>query len=493
MLELADGASEMSANHRGSSFVERIVNGVSGRSAPPPAVPAGAEHGATKTKAAKLGRYTLVREIARGGMAIVWLAEARGPAGFAKTCVVKELLPELASDPRHRAMFLDEARLAARLAHKNIVQTNDLGEDRGRLFMALELLEGATLRRLVTLLGKRRLAPALAVRVVAEVLAGLSYAHDLRDEEGRPLGIVHRDVSPSNVFVTFDGQVKVLDFGVARSRAHRDKTREGFVKGTAAYMSPDHVATRPIDVRADVFTAGVLLRELLVGERLWGGSEDVSIVRRLVASDIPAFPEAPAIPAPLRAICVRAMAEEREARFPNAKAMRDALEAWLAENDPNGSLADLRTLWATTLAHEPVRIRMLHRTPSIAFAPPSVPPPLPAAARRDARPSSSEDAPTETDRPTPISVASEALVTDEHARAADETPTRIERRPRAHERSADARTDDPRPQGRTRFSGRELFVMAMAIVAVIAATVSVTATVLDDPPPAPSAQIPAPP
>lgn len=371
-----------------------------------------------------LGRYRLLTELARGGMGIVWLAETRGPGGFAKTCVVKELLPALATDARHRAMFLDEARLAARLRHKNIVQTNDLGADGDRLFMSLELLEGATLRRLLTLLGPKRLAPGLAVRVVAEVLSGLAYAHALEDEDGRSLGVVHRDLSPSNVFLTLDGEVKLLDFGVARSRAHRDRTREGFVKGTAAYMSPDHVAARPIDRRADVFAAGVLLRELLTGEPLWGASPDASILRRLVAADVPAFDPREGVPDALRAICTRAMSPEREARFGSASEMRAALDRWLAAHDPHGSLEELRALWKGELAPEAVRIRMLHRAPQ-------------------REPASPKPAP-------PVELPSELLVTAPEVRV-----------PAAPARS------------------RERFVLAMAVVAAIAAVVSVVSAVED--------------
>ncbi len=379
----------------------------------------------------KLGRYRLLAELARGGMGIVWLAETHGPGGFAKKCVVKELLPELAEDPRHRAMFLDEARLAARLGHKNIVQTYDLGADGKRLFMALELLEGASLRRVLTLLGKKTLRAPLAVRIACEVLAGLAHAHGLKDEEGRSLGVVHRDVSPSNVFLTFEGEVKLLDFGVARSRGHRDRTREGFVKGTARYMSPDHVAPRPIDVRADVFTVGVLLRELLAGEPVWGASSDATIIRRLVAGDVPSFTPRPDVPEALRAICELAMASEREKRFASASEMRVALERWLAENDPRGSLDELRALWKDELGHEVVRVRLVHR--------------------RGAESSSG----AATKPPAPVELPSELLVTDPGLRV-------------------------ERPSTATRTRSRERFVLAMAIVAAVAATVSVVSTVLDD-------------
>ena len=341
----------------------------------------------------KLGRYELSAELARGGMGIIWLASARGIGGFRKPVVVKELLPQHASDEHYRSMFLDEARLAARLSHKNIVQTLDLGEENGRLFMALELLEGATLRRVVTLLGKKRLRPALAARIVCEVLAGLDYAHRLKDDDGGSLGIVHRDVTPANVFLCFDGQVKLIDFGIARSRAHEVKTREGFVKGTAAYMSPDHVSPRPIDPRADVFVAGILLRELLLGERLWGeDADDASILRCLLIGHVPELPERDDVPAELRAICIRAMAPSREDRFFTAEEMRVALEAWLVENDSGGSLAELARLFAGDLGFEVARVRMQHKQtaveeeePKLAEQPATASPTAPALERRTPR------------------------------------------------------------------------------------------------------------
>jgi eukaryotic-like serine/threonine-protein kinase len=386
----------------------------------------------------KLGRYELLAELARGGMGIVWLAEARGPSGFAKACVVKELHADLASDARHRAMFLDEARLAAQLNHRNIVQTHDLGSDDGRLYMVLELLEGASLRRVITLLGRTRVSPALAARIVVEILSGLDYAHRLKDEEGRSLGVVHRDLSPSNVFLTFDGQVKLLDFGIARHSTQRDKTREGFVKGTTAYMSPDHVVARPIDPRADVFAAGILLREMLLGERLWGEASEAFIVRRLSAGDVPEFPSRADVPEELRAVCRRAMAAEREHRFSSAADMRDALEEWLAANDRGGSLADVARLFETDFAYEVVRHRLLLRQ------------------RRRETPTG-EEPPVEV----PVEVASETLVTDPNVR--------VPARPRER---------DGRRSITTKSASR--FALVMAIVATIAASVSVASTVLDD-------------
>ena len=295
-------------------------------------------------------------------MGIVHLAEARGPGGFEKLVVVKELKPELADDPVYTAMFLEEARLAARLSHRHIVQTNEVGCTRGRYFMALELLEGGSLHQIRSKLGLSALPNHLGFRVLVAVLDALDHAHDSLDDDGAPLGVVHRDVSPQNVFLTFDGDVKLIDFGVAKSRDRRGAaavTRVGVVKGSVPYMSPDHVDGSTIDRRADVFAVGILLREMLLGERLWADRDDLGILRALIARDLPAFPERADVPSALRAIAMRAMAPKRDDRFATAAAMRDELRTYLAEVDPGGSLEDLRAWLGRALAKERSAFRSL--------------------------------------------------------------------------------------------------------------------------------------
>jgi len=389
----------------------------------------------------QLGKYRLLAELARGGMGIVWLAEMRGPGGFSKPCVIKELLPELSNDPHHRAMFLDEASLAARLSHRNIVQTNEVGCEDNRWFMALELLEGCTLRRASSLLG-HKIPSTLAVRIVCEVLSALEYAHGLKSHtDDTFLGIVHRDVTPQNVFLTCDGQVKLLDFGVAKSRARREKTRQGFAKGCIAYMSPDHVANMPIDRRADIFSAGIVLRELLTGQRLWDeGTEDNSIVCRLIANEIPPF-EDMTVPSALRSICEKAMAPKRAERWQSATAMREVLEAWLMNHSTEERPLDetLRALFdGGALASERARAKLLQKK---SVAPP--PPPVPQIEEL---------------------VDPEILVTDPQV----------------------SLISNIKPTWKQRLFRREVFITAMAVVASIAAAVSVVSTSLDDDPaPAP--------
>jgi len=276
-------------------------------------------------------------------MGIIHLAEARGPGGFEKLVVVKVLKHELAGDPVYTAMFLDEARLAARLSHRHIVATNEVGCEGGQYYMALELLEGGSLHQITKKLGLRALPTNLGLRALAAVLEALEYAHGLAGRDGEPLGIVHRDVSPQNVFLTFDGGVKLIDFGVAKSADQRGAavTQVGVVKGSIPYMSPDHVDGSVIDARADVFAVGVILRELLLGKRLWGAVDDLTMLRRLIARDVPSFPASADVPDALRALVERAMAPRRDDRFSSAGEMRAALEAYLGEADPRGSLEDL--------------------------------------------------------------------------------------------------------------------------------------------------------
>jgi serine/threonine protein kinase len=289
----------------------------------------------------KLGHVRLLGELARGGMGVVHLGEIQGPGGFAKRVVVKELKPELATDARYRDMFLDEARIAARLSHPNIVQTFEVASAGDRWFMVLEHLEGASLDRVIRALGPA-LTPAVAARIVCDVLAALHHAHELRNDAGEPLAIVHRDVSPRNVFVTLDGAVKLLDFGVAKSRGRSAETTAGVVKGSVGYMSPDHVTGATIDRRADVFAAGVLLREMLLGEKLWDPRlADLEVIGALAAHAIPAFPEGRGVPEALVAIARRATAGQRSERFASAHDMQEALEVYLDAAEPRGARRDL--------------------------------------------------------------------------------------------------------------------------------------------------------
>jgi serine/threonine protein kinase len=291
-----------------------------------------------------LGKYRLIAEIAHGGMGIVYLAMAQGPRGFHKLVVVKELKPELVDEPTFLTMFLDEARLAARLSHPNIVQTNEVGSDGERYFMAMEYLDGRGLdhvrrRSKTTGFG---LSSAMHIRIIADMLAGLDYAHQLTDFDGTPLQIVHRDVSPQNVFVTFSGHVKLLDFGIAKSAASPHQTSAGVLKGKVSYMSPEQARGLKVDARADVFSAGVMLWEALTGRRLRGDKNDRETLSARITAELPrASSVRPGIPHELDEICARALARDREERYQSAGHFQEDLERYLAAAAPTVTSRDV--------------------------------------------------------------------------------------------------------------------------------------------------------
>ncbi len=266
-------------------------------------------------------------------MAIVYLALVQGPGGFNKLVVIKELKPELTEEPAFLAMFLDEARLAAKLSHANIVQTNEVGNEGKRTYMAMDYLDGRGLdrvRRRARASGQDLSLP-IHLRILCDMLAGLHYAHTLTDFDGTPLSIVHRDVSPQNVFVTFDGQVKLLDFGIAKAADSLHETRVGVLKGKVSYMSPEQARGQKVDARADVFSAGVMLWEALTGRKLREGQNDQQMLWALASGDLPrASSVKPWVPPELDAICARAMAWDRDHRYPSAGELQHEIEHYLA-------------------------------------------------------------------------------------------------------------------------------------------------------------------
>ncbi|MEA2696845.1 MAG: eukaryotic-like serine/threonine-protein kinase, partial [Myxococcales bacterium] len=212
---------------------------------------------------AQLGRYELLARLAVGGMAEIYLARAQGMSGFEKLLVLKRILPQHALDPELLRMFLDEARLSATLTHPHITQVYDIGTQGDTPFFTMEYVHGANLREILNAQaavagGDRVLPDAHAVSIIAAAAAGLHYAHERRGADGQPLQIVHRDVSPSNVLVTYDGAVKVADFGIAKWTSQRTQTQAGALKGKFAYMSPEQCRSQPVDRRSDVFALGTL-------------------------------------------------------------------------------------------------------------------------------------------------------------------------------------------------------------------------------------------
>jgi eukaryotic-like serine/threonine-protein kinase len=298
----------------------------------------------------RFGKYSLIKRLAVGGMAEVYLAKMEGVAGFSKLVVIKLVLPSLANEGRFIDMFLDEARLAARLNHPNIAQTFDLGSVDGRYYIALEYVPGESLWALTHRAREvnRRFPTSCSIRIVMQVLEALQYAHTLTDDAGRALRIVHRDVSPSNIAVTFHGGVKLLDFGIARAASQSHHTQVGFVKGKFGYMAPEQCRAGLIDGRTDIFAAGAVLYRLVTGRSAFeGGFNNTGAVDALVNARFPP-PRAidPGVAPELEATILRAMTRDPNDRYPDAAAMLRALEQFAAASGvyPGaGELADFVT------------------------------------------------------------------------------------------------------------------------------------------------------
>jgi serine/threonine-protein kinase len=296
----------------------------------------------------QLGKYRLVAALGRGGMADVFLAMLEGPSGFNKLLVIKELRQGVLEDGTAVQMFMDEAHLAARLNHPNIVQTLEVGSDGPRCFLVMEYLDGQPLPRVIRRARERGAQIPLQthVRILVEVLTALDYAHSFTDFDGRPLSIVHRDVSPQNILLTYEGGVKLIDFGIAKTALASGETREGIVKGKVKYMPPEQAMGHAVDARTDIFAVGVLLWEALAGHGPWHGQGEVAIFRSLMSGAVPRLSEvSPELDADLVAIVDRAMSPKAFDRYLTAAAMRDDLESWIATcRTPPGSPRDLAAL-----------------------------------------------------------------------------------------------------------------------------------------------------
>jgi tRNA A-37 threonylcarbamoyl transferase component Bud32 len=276
------------------------------------------------------GKYQLVERLGRGGMAEVWKAKISGPAGFQRTLVVKRILPHLVEDEHFKQMFVAEARLSARLNHANIVQVFELGDVAGELYLAMEYVRGRDLVNVVRAqLLKGAPPPGLGAFVVREVCRALAYAHALTDDNGTPLRLIHRDVSPSNVMISFDGAVKLLDFGIAKAlaEANDNRTVTGTLKGKFGYMSPEQVEGRDVDHRSDLFAAGIVLHEVLTGKRLFKGASDIQTIAMVREARIePPSLLNPTVPPELDAICLKALAKDPADRWASCDEMAVALD-----------------------------------------------------------------------------------------------------------------------------------------------------------------------
>ena len=281
----------------------------------------------------RLDRYELLCRIASGGMATVWLARLRGKRGFEKLFAIKTIRTELVDDPRFQEMLLDEARIASNIQHPNVAQILDLGEQQDVLFIVMERVDGDSLAKIRKLLAKLggKMPVGIALRILADACAGLHAAHELRDDNGQPLGIVHRDVSPHNILVSTGGAVKVIDFGIAKAQNRQQgETRTGVVKGKVHYMAPEQVNKgRTVDRRADIWALGVCLHELVAGRVPDDTDDDVEVIRKLLADEPPQL--AAGLPDSILRILEQSLTIEPEARFPTAAAMQLALEGAMKE------------------------------------------------------------------------------------------------------------------------------------------------------------------
>ena len=276
------------------------------------------------------GRYETLGAIASGGMATVHPGRARGAGGFERIVAIKRMHPHLAEEPEFVAMFLDEARLAARIRHPNVVATLDVEQDEAGLFLVMEYVEGPSLQRLLRDLRKSRgtMPVAIAIRIFIDVLAGLHAAHELVDAEGEPLRLIHRDVSPHNVLLGNDGIARLTDFGVARAESRLTSTKSGAVKGKIPYLAPEQCHAQPIDRRVDIYAAGALLWELLAGERLIQGGSDAEMLSKILDGDHPAPRRVRGVvPEAISNVCMQALCFTPDERYPTAAAFADALEA----------------------------------------------------------------------------------------------------------------------------------------------------------------------
>jgi eukaryotic-like serine/threonine-protein kinase len=281
--------------------------------------------------APQFGKYRVVKPLARGGMGEVFLARYEGPAGFSRTTVVKRILPHLASEPAFIEMFLHEARTAAMLQHPNVVQILELGQAEDTWFIAMEFIDGSTLRNLQRAHSDGAVIDeVLVAHIAAQALAGLHYAHTLVAPDGQHIQVVHRDLSPDNIMVGFNGQVKVLDFGIAKATGAVQTAHTGAVKGKIAYMAPEQISAAPIDGRTDVYAMGVLLYELLAKERPFVAANEAAMVYQVLHGTVaPLTDKAPHVAPAMAAIVDRAIQRKPEDRFATAKDMAESLEAFV--------------------------------------------------------------------------------------------------------------------------------------------------------------------
>jgi serine/threonine protein kinase len=456
------------------------------------------------------GKYTLLRRLGHGGMAEVFLAKQSGDGGFEKLVVLKRILPHLTAGPEFTAMFLDEARVAADLRHPNIVNIVDVGRvssgANDTLFMVMEFLHGQDVRKL-----QRKVAAygqmvplAQACQIAIDAAAGLHYAHAKNDLNGKPLHIVHRDVSPQNIIVTFEGSTKIVDFGIAKAAGQSTHTSTGVLKGKYTYMSPEQAEGQPLDARTDQFALGIVLWELLTMRRLFKRDSEVLTLEAITDGPIPKvrrFRED--CPAAVEDVVMTALSRDKNKRFRDCEEMALALEDALAKEQIAHSQSRLsqymRRLFADQLAEEaaigvvqpdgslsakntfPIAEKPKRDEPKPAPAPAPDPPADPPvdATQADRKRTKSKATETDSRRPAPETRAEKKPDPPRDDRGRDREPARDERRDREPDRAIEPRRDRDPDRDRPRDRGRDRGVLPIAAaIGGVAAVVVVVVVVL---------------
>ncbi|MFL5319781.1 MAG: serine/threonine protein kinase [Myxococcaceae bacterium] len=275
------------------------------------------------------GKYQVLSQLSAGGMAEIFLAFTAGPGGFRKYVVVKQILPDVRGEDQFRKMFLDEARITAQFSHPNIGQVFDLGEDEEGLYLAMEFVAGQNVNQVYRAAQRKSLSMPIgfSCALARDVCLALHYAHTFTDPLGRPFPIIHRDIAQKNVMVTFEGVTKLLDFGIAQAKEKLNRTSVGHVKGTTGYMSPEQTRGDPLDARTDLFSVGVMLHELVTGQRLFAGETEEQEMQNILSMPIPRPMQInPDLPEALDRVIMRALARERSDRYSTAKELAKAIE-----------------------------------------------------------------------------------------------------------------------------------------------------------------------
>jgi len=337
----------------------------------------------------RVDRYELMGEIASGGMATVYLARLTGMGGFQRFVAMKRLHPHLASEKEFVEMFLDEARIAARIHHPNVVPILEVGASSVGYYLVMEYIEGDTLARMLARAASsgKKLPVSIALRVAIDMLSGLHAAHELHDDQNMPVNLVHRDVSPQNVLVGQDGIARITDFGVARAASRLTATRVGQLKGKIAYMAPEQAAgSEDLDRRADVFSSGIVIWEALAQKRLFKAENEAATLSRVIAEPVPLlFQIAPQVSKEVSGVVMRALDRDADKRFASCAAFADALEAAAALKDKVASPRELAAYVAEVMGQEiaqqrdNVRTWLAHSEPTGAAVPQLLPGAIPSS------------------------------------------------------------------------------------------------------------------